>query len=101
MKKDAKELKIVPLGNRVLIKELEEKESRNSGIIIPDTVDQDRGVKRGKIVAAGEGAYEDGKLVPMRVKVGDTVLFQWADKITIEGEEYQLAKESDIVAIIK
>ena len=95
--------KVKPLGDRVLIKEdINSKEKKTvSGIIIPITVDEDKGGKSGEIKAIGEGHYEDGKLIPINVKVGDKVLFQWGDKIQIEGEEYYIVKASELLAIIR
>lgn len=95
--------KIKPLQDRVLIKEdTESKEKKTaSGIIIPVTVNEDKGGKRGEVVAIGTGHHEDGKLIPISVKVGDEVLFQWGDKIKIDDEEYYIVKESEILAIIK
>src|SRR3989344_1103060 len=94
---------IKPLGDRVLIKEsMDNKEKKTStGIIIPVTVNEDKGSKKGEVVAVGEGNYEDGKLMPMTVKVGDEVLFQWGDRIKVDDEEYYIVKESEILAIIK
>lgn len=94
---------IEPLGDRVLIKEIDVKSvgETKSGIIIPETVNEDKGCKRGTVVAVGEGRYDDGKLVPMSVSVGDAVLFQWGDLIKVNGEEYQLVSESQILAVIK
>ena len=91
------------MHDRVLIKEdTESKEKKTSGgIIIPITVNEDKGSKRGEVVAVGEGKMEDGKLVKPSVKVGDLVLFQWGDKIKIGEEEYYIVKESEILAIIK
>lgn len=95
--------KIKPIGDRVLIKEdTNSKEKKTaSGIIIPITVNEDKGGKKGEIIAIGEGHYEDGKLLPISVKVGDEVLFQWGDKVMIDGEEYYIVKESELLAIIK
>lgn len=95
--------KIKPLHDRVLIREdAENKEKKtSSGIIIPITVDDDKGSKRGEVVAVGAGRMEDGKLVPISVKAGDEVLFQWGDKIKVGDEEYYIVKESEILAIIK
>lgn len=95
--------KIKPLADRVLIKEdTSSKEKKTaSGIIIPVTVDEDKGGKRGEVVAIGNGNYDDGKLIPLSVKVGDTVLFQWGDKIKIDDQEYYIVKESEILAVIK
>lgn len=95
--------KIRPLQDRVLIKEdTSNKEKKtSSGIIIPVTVNEDKGSKRGEVVAVGAGRYEDGKIVPVTVKVGDKILFQWGDKIKVGEEEYFIVKESEILAIIK
>ena len=95
--------KIKPLQDRVLIREDgESKEKKtSSGIIIPVTVNEDKGSKRGEVVALGPGRYEDGKLVPVSVKEGDKVLFQCGDKIKVGEEEYYLVKESEILAVIK
>ncbi len=95
--------KIKPLHDRVLIQEdTESKEKKtSSGIIIPVTVQDDKGSKHGTVVAVGPGAHDDGKLVPVSVKVGDKVLFQWGDKVKIGDEEYYLVRESEILAVIK
>lgn len=94
---------IVPLGERILIKEdLNSKEKKTaSGIIIPITVNDDKGSKRGEVVAVGTGHYEHGQLIPISVKVHDDVLFQWGDKVSINGEEFYIVKESELLAIIK
>ena len=95
--------KIKPLQDRVLIKEdAEGKEKKtSSGIIIPVTVNEDKGSKQGTVMAVGPGRVEEGKTVTPHVKVGDTVLFQWGDKITIDDQEYYIVRESEILAIIK
>jgi chaperonin GroES len=95
--------KIKPLADRVLIKEdTESKEKKtSSGIIIPVTVNEDKGSKRGEVVAVGPGRVEEGQLVPPSVKAGDIVLFQWGDKVRIGEEDYYLVRESEILAIIK
>jgi chaperonin GroES len=92
--------KIKPLHDRVLIKEdTESKEKKTSGgIIIPITVNEDKGSKKGEVVAVGEGRMEEGKLIKMSVKVGDEVLFQWGDKIRIGEDEYYIVRESEILA---
>ena len=105
MKKESKKesFKIKPLGDRVLIKELDKESGgeTKSGIIIPETVTEDKGSKKGTVIAAGEGRYEDGKLIPVKVKVGDTVLFQWGDMLKIDGEEYYMVSESSVLAVVK
>ncbi len=95
--------KIQPLQDRVLIREhADDKEKKtSSGIIIPVTVNEDKNGKRGEIVAVGPGRSEEGKTVPMKVKVGQQVIFQWGDKVSVDGEEYYLVRESEILAIIK
>lgn len=103
-KETAKEskIKIQPLGDKVLIRETNDSGEKKtaSGIIIPITVNEEKNSKIGKIVAVGEGKYEDGKLVPVKVKAGDEVIFQWGDKVKIEGEEYYIVRESELLAVI-
>ncbi|HEY9583780.1 MAG TPA: co-chaperone GroES [Candidatus Paceibacterota bacterium] len=103
MIKKEQKIKLKPLGDRILIKESGETKEKKTGagIIIPITVNEDKGSKKGEVVAVGEGNYEDGKLMPMTVKVGDEVLFQWGDRIKVDDEEYYIVKESEILAIIK
>ena len=95
--------KIRPLQDRVLIKEESDSKEKktSSGIIIPVTVNEDKNGKRGEVVAVGAGKYEDGKLIPVNVKIGDSVLFQWGDKVKVDDEEYYLVRESEILAVIK
>ncbi|OHA20059.1 MAG: hypothetical protein A2836_02475 [Candidatus Taylorbacteria bacterium RIFCSPHIGHO2_01_FULL_45_63] len=93
---------IEPLADRVLIKLFtKEDKTTGSGIIIPDTVSEDRGSKKGTVVAVGPGKHEEGKLVPVTLKVGQRVLFQRGDVIMIEDEEYHVVLESNVLAIIK
>jgi len=95
---------IIPLGDKVLIKPLSFEEMGKkspAGIIIPETVDRER-ADRGKVIAVGAGKRDEhGKLVPLEVKEGDTVIFQWGDKIEIDNEEYYVVSESGVLAIIK
>ena len=95
---------IKPLGDRVLIKELEitdRLEKTAGGIYIPDSVKEDRGAKRGEVIAVGPGKMEEGKLVPMSVKAGDKVLYQWGDTVKVGDTEYTLVNESGLLAVIK
>jgi chaperonin GroES len=94
--------KVQPLADRVVIKEdIESKEQTTaSGIIIPVTAQEDKGGKRGKVVAVGTGRIDDGKVVPLNVKVGDSVLFQWGDKIKVDNEDYYIVRESEILAVL-
>jgi chaperonin GroES len=97
--------KIVPLGDRVLIKPLTQEEvskKTTSGIIIPETIDKEK-PEQGKVVAVGEGRYEEGKLIPVKVKIGDRVLFSkyGYDDVKVDDEEFYILKEENILAIIK
>ncbi|MBO7509036.1 MAG: co-chaperone GroES [Alphaproteobacteria bacterium] len=92
-----------PLNNYVLIQRIEEENKTAGGIIIPDTAKEKP--SRGRVIAIGGGAFEHGVRVPMTVKVGDTVLFaKWASSandVKIDGVDYVLVKESDILGIIE
>lgn len=96
--------KIIPLGDRVLVKPLSADDTKTaSGIIIPDTVAQEK-PEQGTVVAVGAGRMnDDGTTVPMSVKVGDTVIFSkyGPDEIKVDGEEYYILGESSILAVIK
>jgi len=87
-----------------LIKWFKEKGLKTkSGIIIPETVDQER-PEQGKVIAVGEGRMNnEGKILPMKVKVGDMVIFSkyGPDEVKVEGDEYFMLKEENILAIIK
>ena len=96
---------IVPLGDRILVKPLSSDDIKKtkSGIIIPDTVSKER-PEQGKVIAVGEGRQtDDGKIVKLRVKVGDTILFSkyGPDEVKIDGEEFMILKEEQVLAIIK
>jgi chaperonin GroES len=100
-----KESKIIPLGDRVLVKPMspEDAKKTKSGIIIPETVDRER-PEQGKVIAVGEGrTNDDGKIIPMKVKVGDIVIFSkyGPDEVKVEGDEYFMLKEENILAVIK
>lgn len=97
--------KIQPLSDRVLLKPLSEEElgtKTASGIIIPETVDKEK-PEQGKVIAVGEGKYEDGKLIKPSVKVGDRVVFSkyGFDEVKISGEEYYIIREENILAVVK
>ena len=102
--KGKKGINITPLSDRVLIKPTprEEKEKRSAaGILLLSQGDDDK-VDRGAVIAVGPGRVDsNGKLVPMKVKKGDTVLFQWGDKLSLNGEEYFIVSETSILAIMK
>ena len=93
--------KITPLSDHVLIEPLKE-ERKKGGIILPETVDKER-QEKGRVIAVGSGKVKDGKKVPLEVKKGDVVLFTkyGPNEVKIDGKEYLIAKEEDILAIIK
>jgi chaperonin GroES len=92
---------ITPLADRVLITALKEDTKTASGIILPDSMGGDDEMLRGTVLAVGPGKKVNGKYDEMTVKEGDKVLFKkWVDKIKIEGTEYYLASEGDLVATI-
>lgn len=102
MKKEIK-TKLQPLQDRILVKEDNDSKERktSTGIIIPITTNEDKGSKSGEVIAVGPGKIEDGRLVPISVKVGNKVLFQWGDKVKVGEEEYYIVRENEILAIIK
>ena len=97
--------KITPLGSRVLIRPFtkEELTSKNSfGIILPDSDSKEKS-EQGLVLAVGPGELDEGKLVPVKVKVGDKVLFSkyGYDEISVGGDDLYLIKEENILAVIK
>ncbi len=95
-------MKFRPLHDRVLIKVLDSEEKTAGGIIIPDTAKEKP--QEGEVVAIGPGIKNDqGKLSPLDVKVGDIVLFgKWSGTdVKIDGREYSIMKEADIMGISK
>lgn len=95
-------LNIQPLHDRVVVKAKEAEEKTKSGLYLPDTA-KEKPIE-GTIVAVGTGkTTEDGKVLPLTVKVGDKVLYgkYSGTEVTVDGEEYLMMRESDIFAIIK
>jgi len=95
-------MKIRPLQDRVIVKRLEEEEKTKGGIIIPDTAKEKP--QEGKVTAVGKGKItEDGKVIPLDVKVGDRILFAkyGGTEVKIEGEEHLIMREEDILGIIE
>jgi chaperonin GroES len=96
-----KTLKVRPLGDRVIIKALPQDEKTKGGIILPDTAKEKP--QQGEVVAVGKGRIlENGTKVDMEVKAGDKVLYgkYSGTEIKIEGEEYLIVKESEILGIL-
>ena len=95
------EANIRPLGDRVLVKAIEEKEVVKGGIIIPDSAKEKP--QEAKVVAVGAGRLDDnGKRVPIELKKGDKVLVSkyGGTEIKIDGETYQILREDDVLAIL-
>jgi chaperonin GroES len=93
-------VKVGPLADRVVVKPLEETEQMRGGLYIPDTAKEKP--QQGEIVAAGPGRYEKDKRVPMELKVGDKVLYgkYSGTEVTLDGEQYLILRESDVLAVI-
>jgi len=96
-------MKIRPLQDRVLVKRIEEAvEKTKGGIIIPDTAKEKP--QKGKVIAVGKGKVnENGKLMPLDVKVGDAILFgkYSGSEIKIDGEEHLIMREEDILGVVE
>jgi chaperonin GroES len=94
-------MKIRPLHDRILVKRLEEQETKKGGIIIPDTAKEKP--QEGKVVAVGNGKVgDDGKRIPLDVKSGDRILFgkYSGSEVKIEDDEYLILREEDVLAIL-
>ncbi len=95
-------MKVKPLGDRILVKRMEEEEKTKGGIIIPDTA-KEKPIQ-GKVIAVGKGKVSDeGKLIPIEVKKGDKVLFgkYSGTEVKIDGDEHLIMREDDILGIIE
>ena len=94
-------MKFRPLGDRVLVKRIEEESKTKGGIIIPDTVKEKP--SEGEVIAVGPGARDDnGKVVPTELKKGDRILFgKWSGtEVKIDGEDLLIMKESDVLGTL-
>jgi chaperonin GroES len=98
--KTAASVKVNPLADRVVVKPLEESEQMRGGLYIPDTAKEKP--QEGEVIAAGPGRFEKDKRVPMEVKVGDRVLYgkYSGTEVTLDGDQYLILRESDILAIV-
>ena len=91
-----------PLSDRILVERVEEDEKTKGGIIIPDTAKEKPA--EGKVVATGNGRLgEDGKLLPMDVKVGDRVLFSkyGGTEVKIDGIDYLIMRQDDVLGVVE
>ena len=94
-------MKLVPLGDRVVIKQLVAEETTKSGIVIPGQNKEKP--QQAEVVAVGPGGMVDGKEVKMEVKVGDQVIYSKyaGTEVKLDGEEFIIVKQADILAIIE
>ena len=96
-------MNIKPLGDHILIEPIKEEEKTKAGIFLPETANKEKS-EEGKVIATGPGKMtDDGKILMMSIKPGDKVLFQkyGPNEIKVDGKEYLIASESDILAIIE
>ncbi|MDO8593051.1 MAG: co-chaperone GroES [bacterium] len=96
-------MKLKPIHTNVVVKPISESEVTKSGIVLPDTVDKEK-PEKGEVIAVGEGKLLDnGQRVAMSVKVGDKVMFKKysPDEIKVDGVEYLIISEGDILAVLE
>jgi chaperonin GroES len=96
-------MNIKPLSDYILIEPIKEEEKTKSGILLPETADKEKS-EQGKVIAVGPGKRTSAdKMIPMNVKVGQKVLFTkyGPSEIKVDGKEYLIAKQEDILAVIE
>ena len=92
-------LKLKPLGDRLIVRAIDEEETTASGLVLPDTAKEKP--QRGEVLAVGDGKLEDdGKRIPLDVAAGDTVLYSkyGGTEIKVDGEDLLVLRESDVLA---
>ena len=91
-------MKLVPLGDKIVLKQLEAEETTKSGIVLPGQAKE-----KAEVIAVGPGGNIDGKEVVMQVKVGDKVIYSKyaGTDVELDGEEYIIVKQNDILAIVE
>ena len=94
-------IRVKPLQDRIIVRRVAEEEKSKGGIIIPDTAKEKP--QQGKVVAVGPGKKEDGKVLPLDVKAGDTILFARysGTEIKLDGEEHIILREDDVLGIVE
>ena len=92
-------MKLVPLGDKIVLKQLEAEETTKSGIVLPGQAKE----KPQEVIAVGPGGMVDGKEVTMQVAVGDKVIYSKyaGTDVELDGEEYIIVKQNDILAVVK
>ena len=91
---------VTPLADRVVVRAMEETEQMRGGLFIPDTAKEKP--MQGEVIAVGPGRFEKDKRVPMELKVGDKVLYgkYSGTEVTLDGDQYLILRESDVLAIV-
>lgn len=94
-------MNIKPLGDRIVIKVLENEEKTKGGIVLPDTAKEKP--QKGEVLAVGSGEIIDGKKVPLEVKVGDKIIYSKyaGTEVKLDDEEYLIIRQSDVLAILE
>lgn len=94
-------MKLVPLGDKVVLKQLEAEETTKSGIVLPGQAQEKP--QQAEVVAVGPGGVVDGKEITMQVKAGDKVIYQKyaGTNVKLDGEEFIIVKQNDIVAVVE
>lgn len=94
-------MKLVPLGDRVVLKQLEAEETTKSGIVLPGSAKEKP--QEAEVIAVGPGGVVDGKETKMEVKVGDKVIYSKyaGTEVKLEGEEYMIVRQGDILAVVE
>ena len=94
-------MKLVPLGDRVVLKQLEEEETTKSGIVLPGQAQEKP--QQAEVIAVGPGGVVEGKEVKMEVEVGNKVIYSKyaGTEVKLDGEEYIIVKQNDILAIVE
>jgi chaperonin GroES len=91
-------MNLKPLGDRILVRSIEAEDVTASGIVLPDTAKEKP--QRGKVLAVGEGRFEDGKRIPLDVAEGDEVIYSkyGGTEVKVDGEDLLILRESDVLA---
>ncbi|EFV02187.1 chaperonin GroS [Pseudoramibacter alactolyticus ATCC 23263] len=94
-------MKLRPLGDKLVVKVKEEEAKTSSGIVLPDSAQEKP--QQGEVIAVGSGEVIDGKKVPLDVRVGDQVIYSKysGNEVKVEGEQFLIIKQSDVLAIVE
>ena len=94
-------MKFTPLQDRILVERIESEQKTAGGIIIPDSAKEKP--QEGKVIATGKGRYDEGKYIPLEVKAGDHILFgkYSGTEVKVDGNDYVIMREDDVLGIVK